>query len=463
MHELGERLLKTIRKLELIKPGDRVAAAVSGGADSVALLLLLLDLRAELGIVLSVAHVNHKLRGEESDADERFVAALAQQHGIELHCTAAPLTPTQNSGVEAAARELRYGFFRQLAREHRVSKVATAHTLDDQAETVLLRMLRGTGIRGLSGIHPRLVLPASEDEPGRTLGEVIRPLLTFRRAELQEFLRQQHQPWREDSTNRDLSFLRNRVRHTLLPVLNENFGSSTIYNLADLAEIARAEEEHWKLAHPEIRVPTDSLEITPLLSLPLASQRRLIRAWLETRAPAAGVSFRLLDEVLDLACSAAGKTLQLPSGHRVRRTRELLCLEAASPYLNDREYDHSLPIPGAVDVPELRIRFEAVLVNPSSVSESEHNCLLDPDQLPQALRIRNWRPGDRFWPAHTKEAKKLKDLLNDRHITGPGKKLWPVIVSGADLVWVRSFPVPASLQTSAGSGRALLIREVALT
>ncbi len=161
MHALAQRLLKTIRKQESIQAGDRLAVAVSGGADSVALLRLLLELRAELGIVLSVAHVNHKLRAEESDEDERFVAELARVHGLEQHACEAPIEridPNQRSGIrsgiESAARELRYGFFRQLAREGRAAKIATAHTLDDQAETVLLRIFRGTGIRGLSGVHP---------------------------------------------------------------------------------------------------------------------------------------------------------------------------------------------------------------------------------------------------------------------------------------------------------------------
>ena len=140
MHGLAERLLKTIRREESICAGDRLAVAVSGGADSVALLGLLLELRSELGIVLSVAHVNHKLRGEESDGDEQFVANLARQHALELHICEAPVDAMQKSGnipsvisgIEAAARDQRYGFFRQLARDGRVAKIATAHTLDDQ-------------------------------------------------------------------------------------------------------------------------------------------------------------------------------------------------------------------------------------------------------------------------------------------------------------------------------------------
>jgi tRNA(Ile)-lysidine synthetase-like protein len=152
VHDLAKRLLKTIRKRQSMRPGDRVAVAVSGGADSVALLCLLLEVRSELGIVLSVAHINHKLRGEESEADEKFVRELAGQHTLELHLCKAPLNQS-SSGIEAAARRMRYDFFRQLAIEDRVSNIATAHTLDDQAETVLLRLFRGTGIRGLAGIH----------------------------------------------------------------------------------------------------------------------------------------------------------------------------------------------------------------------------------------------------------------------------------------------------------------------
>src|SRR5882724_1256169 len=277
VHELAERLLKTIRKQELIKAGDRVAAAVSGGADSLALLLMLLELRSELGIVLSVAHVNHELRGEESDADEGFVAEFAKRHSLELHAQKAPLNRPPDSGIEAAARKLRYDFFRQLAREGRVSKVATAHTLDDQAETVLLRILRGTGIRGLSSIHPRIVL--EEGDAGSS--EVVRPLLGFRRVELEAFLRDRGQEWREDSSNHDLAFLRNRVRHRLVPLLKEDFGLASAENLADLAEIARAEEEHWQAAHPEIRrlgsrddKTNAALPVASLLTLPVAAQRR---------------------------------------------------------------------------------------------------------------------------------------------------------------------------------------------
>ena len=441
-----------------------------------ALLCLLLELRSELGTVLSVAHVNHKLRGEEADEDERFVAKLARQHGLELHACEASVDGSPpsgvSSGIEAAARELRYRFFRQLAREAGVTKIATAHTLDDQAETVLLRIFRGTGIRGLSGIHPQIVF----EDQGHAFGEVVRPLLAFRRAALQEFLRERGQSWREDSSNRDIAFLRNRARHRLLPMIREEFGEAAIAHMGVLAEIARAEEEQWERALPEIRgqgagaaetrqaASLSGLAVAPLLTLPLAAQRRLIRAWLEMNVPDLSISFRLIEEALELARGAAGKKLELTGGLNVRRGRQklLLELETVGGRGETADYEYALVVPGAVEVPELGACIEARIVDASGVSEYESGELLDLARMPKEVLIRNWRAGDRFWPAHTAAAKKVKELLSDRHATGVEKKLWPVAVAkGCGLIWLRGFAVPAAFRSSVGASKAIWIRQIA--
>jgi len=467
----------TIRKQQSIRAGDRLAVAVSGGGDSVALLCLLLELRDELGIVLSVAHVNHKLRGEEADEDERFVAKLARQHGLELHACVALVDGKQSSGkssgkssgIEAAARELRYDFFRKLARESRVTKIATAHTLDDQAETVLLRVFRGTGIRGLSGIHPRIVF----EDGGHAFGELVRPLLGFRRAALQEFLRERGQSWREDSSNRDIAFLRNRVRHRLLPMIGEEFGEAAIEHMGELAEIARAEEEHWERMHQEIRSQgggaaetrqAPSLRVGRLSALPLAAQRRLIREWLETHMPDLSISFQLIEEALELACMAGGKKLELPGGRHLRRGRQelLLELETFGGRGETADYQYALPVPGAVEIRELGARIEARVVDTSGVPDDKRSELLDLARMPKEVLIRNWRAGDRFWPAHTAATKKVKELLSDRHATGVAKKLWPVAVAkGWGLIWMRGFAVPAALRAPARASKAIWIREIA--
>jgi tRNA(Ile)-lysidine synthase len=444
---LPAALLKTIRKQGLIRPGDRVGAAVSGGADSVALLLLLLELRQQLGFMLSVTHVNHKLRGQESDEDERFVAALASQHKLEVHAQACPLQTT-GIGMEAEARTLRYEVFESLLAEGQVTKIPTGHTLDDQAETVLLRIVRGAGIRGLGGILPRLALGG---------GEVVRPLLGVRRSEVENFLRERGQPWREDSSNRDVAILRNRVRHRLLPLMYAELGGAVAENLADLAEIARAEEEHWQTEHA--RVSNVRKAGLPLAGFPLqslAAQRRIVRQWLE--ANSAAISFRWIELVRELALGAAGRKVELAGGQQVRRVQRELVIETAPKAPAD--YEYRLTIPGRVTIAELALRVEASLVARESVSADQQGGLLDPAKLASELVVRNWRPGDRFWPAHTKSSKKIKDLLTSHHIAGPDKAFWPVAVTASGkIAWIPGFEVPAEFQPAV-SGQVLWLRTV---
>src|ERR1700738_29336 len=207
--KLRETALSTIETHGMLHSGDRVGIAVSGGADSVGLLLLMLELRKKLGIVPSVVHLNHKLRGRASDKDEEFVAKLAAKHKLPLHTEridVALSAKRARSNLEDSARRARYGFFLRLVERGDVDKVAVAHTADDQAETVLAHILRGTGLAGLGGIHP-------------VAGHVMRPLLEVRRAELRAYLRAKKQAWREDATNRDVTRTRARIRRKLIPLL----------------------------------------------------------------------------------------------------------------------------------------------------------------------------------------------------------------------------------------------------
>jgi tRNA(Ile)-lysidine synthase len=454
LQSLAQTVLEYIRKHELLKAGDRLGAAVSGGADSVALLRVLLELRGKIGLVLSVVHFNHKLRGEESEEDERFVAELARTHQLEFHRGSGDVkqyAATKRLSLETAARELRYAFFRELLSEGRLNRIATGHTLDDQAETVLLRIVRGAGTRGLAGIYPKL------ETGGPQHGAIVRPLLSTRREALESYLVAAEQAWREDASNRDLRHARNRVRHGILPRLAANLNPAVREALAETAEIARAEEEYWQQAISKTP-PGADLTVAALAGIPLALRRRIIRAAAE--ALGLTLEFHHVEAVLALAATdeKAKGPVEVSGGWTVRREQGRLHFCPPDDAAMTTDYEYSLDVPGAVDVAEIGSRFEAVVVGPGdSAQDAEY--LLSRGAVGSGLRIRNWRAGDRFWPAHTREPKKIKELLADKHVSGRERKLWPVLVSGDEVLWVRGFRTPRGLQPDAGDD-AVMIREV---
>ena len=553
VHSLAERVLFLIRRQELLRAGDRVGVAVSGGIDSVALLRLLLELRHELGIVVSVVHFNHKLRGAESDADQEFVASLGRRHDLEFHVDSddvAVRAAEEQISVETAARELRYGFFRYLLGEEttpgpqglkpdpvvapngtaeavpfheppslrsgsqalpqpmntKLDRITTGHTLDDQAETVLMRIIRGAGLRGLGGIHPRISV---EDDDGEICGEIIRPLLGIRRRELERYLKDIGQPWREDSTNTDEHFTRNRVRKLVVPLLEQEFNPAVAESLAELAEIARGEEDYWEneisgwlgttvqwsppgwasavsretslvqialLGNQvsdsskefDLRAKIDSAPWLVMnasvsrmwfLGEPIAVQRRLVKAIGEH----AGIplEFKHVEEILRAAAedNASEKELSLPRRWKLLREAEQLVF--VTPDLRKpamaQDYEYEIAFAGQTVVYEAGSSIGVLHVPANAQAGYNLDHLLDADSLPGPLRVRNWRPGDRFWPAHTKSPKKIKELLQERHVGQEERRLWPVVVSGAEIVWVRGFPCAAKFRADPGRAAILIV------
>jgi tRNA(Ile)-lysidine synthase len=457
---LATTVLAYSRKHALLKAGDRVGVAVSGGADSVALLRLLVDLRPELGVVLSVVHFNHQLRGAASDADAQFVADLAQHHKLVLLCESgdtAAYAAQERLSIETAARELRYQYFRRLLAQALLNRIATAHTLDDQAETVLLKITRGAGSRGLAGIYPELSIPDAKNR-----ATIIRPLLASKRKDLEVYLNSLGQPWREDASNRDLRHARNRVRHGILPRLERFLNPAVREAMAETAEIARAEEDYWQREVagllPQLWTQQSAtLKSEALNTLPLALQRRIVRAACESLG--LRLEFHHVEEILALASSPTAKSTELPAGWVVSRKEHALRLER-KPAAAASDYEYPLPVPGSTVVPEINSRFEAVLVPRSRIEGYNPDHLLNRALLGKELQVRNWRPGDRFWPAHTKAPKKIKELLPGGELSSE-RRLWPVVVSENEVVWVRGLPTPAKLRPRDGD-QATLIQEAPL-
>jgi tRNA(Ile)-lysidine synthase len=449
-----DQLLEYIRERQLMKAGERVGVAVSGGADSVALLRVLLELREQLGIVLFVAHFNHHLRGEESDADEQFVAELARQHELPFFAGRADVrehATTHKLSLEHAARELRYGWLTKLAHAEQFDAIATAHNADDQVETVLMKFLRGTGTRGLAGIHSVLVMDDIH---------VIRPLLAIRRAEIEAYLNSIHQPWREDHTNLDMQHTRNRLRHELLPLLERDYNPNLRETLGGIVEVALGEEAFWEsVLEPELNERYRDPRVLLLAGfdqLHVSLQRRLLKEFLEREGCSA--YFRHIE---NLRLCALGDSLsaRLPGDWQAQCDGERLQLAPPGVLEPDLKagYECSLEIPGSCAIPQVGQILRATVIHGEAAAQEPPGSLLRIVSISGPLLVRNWQPGDRFRPAHSGSEEKLKRLFSEKQIPADQRACWPVVLFGAQVVWVRGFPVAHDFAWVAGSGDALRI------
>jgi tRNA(Ile)-lysidine synthase len=451
---MRDQVLRYIRRSGLLKAGDRVLLAVSGGADSVALLRVLLELRTDLGIVLAVAHFNHELRGEDSDADEHFVADLAMRHELLFlvaHAPVAEHAAAERMGLESAGRELRYEWLTKVAVEHRFDAVATAHTADDQAETVLMKFLRGAGSRGLAGIYPVMIR-------GEAKTRFFRPLLSTTRLEVETYLEALGQDWREDESNLDHRFLRNRVRHQLLPLLEREYNPNLRELLSERAAINRDEEAYWdevlKPALRKVRTPERQLRLREFGELAVAVQRRVLKRFLEEQNVACDSQH--VEAARRCALGELSR-VELPGNWIACREADRLTLQHPDNEPPPTGYSYHIAVPGEVMLPEIGRTLRIVPVPASFAEEAELGTLLRADLIGSEVWVRNWRPGDRFHVSYMGKEHKLKTLFLEWKIPVSARPLWPVMLKGPDIVWVRELPVADAYCWRPGDGDALRV------
>jgi tRNA(Ile)-lysidine synthase len=448
----------------MVRKGDRVLLAVSGGPDSTALLALFAAAAKDLGLALHVAHLDHGWR-RSSARDAEFVRRLAIRLKIPVtvgHVDAAEWGALarereaggrRQSSLEARARTLRRRFLRATAEQVGATRIALGHTMDDQAETLLLHLLRGSGARGLGAIHP-----VAE-------GLFIRPLLGVRRAAILSYLKTRRLAWRSDPTNRDLRLTRNRIRRRLLPILEKSFNIAAVPILARAAALLRDEDAWMDVLAREafdrcavVAGDRVTLDTARLEAMPAALQRRVVRLTFRTvRGHLRGLGFRHVERARGLISGG----LDFPGGLRVTRSNGRLEIHAAGKRATSGCREALCPVPGEVAVPDLGIRLRARCLGASEAlpEPGPDRALLDADRIEAPLLVRPRRPGDRFVPLGGPGTRRLKSFLIDRKVPVDARGHIPLVVSGERIAWVVGHRIDDRFKITPRTRRVLVLEK----
>ncbi|MFZ7125177.1 MAG: tRNA lysidine(34) synthetase TilS [Desulfobacterales bacterium] len=450
---LLRRISRTVHRHGMLSEGDHILVGVSGGPDSVALLHALVALSPAWNLKLIVGHMNHGLR-READQEEAFVRRLSARFGLAFHhdlATQASFKAAAGRGPEAAARHVRFRFFRQVAASEGVNRVALGHHADDNAELVLMRLIRGSGPLGLAGIPPVRTL-----DKGPPPVWVIRPLLEIRRKTILDYLERVGANAVTDASNIDPRFLRNRIRHRLLPLLEADYNSGIVPGLNRLSGILRAEEQ-WieSLADAEVakrrltcRGGDLELRTDGFAGLPPAFQRRFLRAAIRrVKGGLDRIGYAHIEAVRELlARKLPGGSVDLPDRLRVERfdrglriaVKPLPLRKTPATMALVPDFEYRLAAPGEFRIPETgwTIRIQEVPPGRIPGESGQFQAFFDMKQVGFPIVIRNWRPGDRFSPSGMEGTQKVKKIFIDRKIPRAERKRFPLLVHQDDILWI---------------------------
>lgn len=474
MGKVLEKVRDFVSRHEMLSGARGVVVAVSGGPDSVALLSMLVELAPEFSQkaprdFIRVAHLDHMLRGQESAADAEFVRELARSYGLDVIVRSADVAARARAarrGVEEVARQLRYSFFLEVAREAGCDRIAVGHTMNDQAETFLMRLLRGAGSRGLGAMRPVAPVCASEGSP-----LLIRPLLCLRRDEVEQYCRECGLSWRVDSSNLSLDYARNRVRHQLLPLLGQ-FNPRAVEVIARAASNLASEDEALReMARRALERARSELRgemayfVSEFLNQPRAIRVRMIEEAIGRHRKGAGLTAKHFEQIEGLLREdMSGKRIELPGGLEVWREFDLLAFRDLA---EDAQYCASI----SADNSPVRVagfEFELIRGIPASqfsslMEEARRSkeagrdwmmAVLDDLALPDYLLIRPRRRGERASPT-----KKLKSLMIDYGIPAGRRRSWPVLATPDGLyVWSPGLPPSSRFRASEESSGLAILR-----
>ncbi len=421
----------TIKKYSMLRPGQRVLAGVSGGPDSMAMLHVLFLLREELGVEIAVAHLNHNLRGAESRRDKEFVRGRAEAYGLEFFgrtLRAGAIKKAAAEGPQAAARQKRLAFLFEAAKKYGAARIALGHTMDDQAETMLMRFMKGSGLAGLSGMWP-------------LRGLLMKPLLGVRREEVMRFIEDQDLDYIVDSSNLKDDYLRNRIRHHLLPYLQDNYNPSIIESLARTAESLRHDNEYIEAIAGHLGVvikKTSRKVVLDAARLQGLHQSLLIRVFLGAAGDLGrrgSLTSGHIEAFLGLVKGTRpNAAITLPRGLYVWREYGRVVM-TTSPPVEAEPFDVALSVPGKTVIKGAGTITAALLESPPRAFRPG-DAYLDAAALPGPLRARSFSPGDRIHPLGMEGTKKIKEIFIDERVPLMRRTSTPIVYAGGEVLWV---------------------------
>jgi tRNA(Ile)-lysidine synthase len=457
MHQkekIEHKVRDTISRYELLNKGDQVIVAVSGGPDSVCLLHILQAMANELALRLVVAHFDHGLRPAD-DADETaFVHALAQSMDLPFETAkATQLKREGNGSLEERAREVRYAFLDRVRSQYGAQKIALGHNINDQGETVIMRLLRGAGSLGLAGIPPKRE------------NRIIRPLISLSREEILSYLKERGLPYKTDWSNLDQAYLRNKIRLGLMPLLLE-YQPRLIEHLSHLADILREEGDYldneaqrWLLKEGTLSQGRTSIPIPPLRLLPRAMRYRVVRRLLMgARRNLRRINWDHVEAIDTLIRSERPQgTLNLPRGVIVKKTYDTLYIDKEAPF-QPVPFHYVLEGPGRVYLKETNQTLSLAEISPESavdLGKDPNTAYLDKATVHFPLIVRQMRPGDRFMPLGMRGRKKIKDLFIDEKIPSEIRRKTLLLVSRESILWVCGYRMDERYKVTEDTKRIL--------
>ncbi|MFN3739674.1 MAG: tRNA lysidine(34) synthetase TilS [Thermodesulfovibrionales bacterium] len=451
-----ERVINTIKRFEMLRPGDLVITGLSGGPDSVCLMHVLHNLKDRLQIALIPVYVNHGLRPEEIPREIEFCRRFVGSLGYELivrEIDVLGYVKATGKNKQEAARQLRYNALNEVLLEKKAQAIAIGHNADDQAETIIMRLIRGTGPQGLQGIPP-------------VRGNIIRPLIEIERKEIEDYLFKNSLHYVMDSSNLEAGYLRNWVRLKVLPLLKEK-NPSIIKTLGRLAEIFSEEEKFYEIEVTKalmrsISRKTDSmieLFLKPLEVIDKRILRRLLRRAVDEVFSLRGLSFVHIEEMTELIKKGdTGDRVYIKGNIRAIKGYSLFTITSEPP-LRLKEY--VLPIPGSINIEEKGYKLTAVCMEsrPDDLGDGKKRIVIDRDKIGQDnLLVRPWKPGDYFYPFGFGKRKKLQDFFTDLKIPRDERYSIPVVEEGGNIVWIMGFRMDDRYKVQEDTKRFLILK-----